>query len=128
MAGPEDRLDQNRQVYLSLVLALWERVRNSASLLEESVTQILPVLGEDQVDPVAGLHHPGEAAEEAHDLWISKMVAGRPKDLEFCQALLKTGLVEPEELTRRLMHLEVDEAVRARIGGKTRVWNASARR
>jgi len=26
---------------------------------------------------------------EIHDLWISKAIAGRPKDLEFCAALLE---------------------------------------
>ena len=29
---------------------------------------------------------------EPHDLWISKAVAGRPKDREFCQALLERSL------------------------------------
>ena len=30
---------------------------------------------------------------ELHDLWVSKAVAGRPKDIEFCQALLDGALV-----------------------------------
>ena len=63
---------------------------------------------------------------EPHDLWISKMVAGRPKDLEFCQALLERGMVEPKELTRRLQRLDVGEPVRARISEKIRAWNTSA--
>ena len=54
------------------------------------------------------------------------MVAGRPKDLEFCQALQKRGMVEPEELTRRLERLDVDESVRSRIAGKIRAWSTSA--
>jgi hypothetical protein len=37
-----------------------------------------------------------------HDLWISKAVAGRPKDYEFCMALLRSGLVEPDILEERL--------------------------
>jgi hypothetical protein len=63
---------------------------------------------------------------EPHDLWISKMVAARHKDLEFCQALQKRGLVEPEELIRRLERLDVDGTVRARIAGKIRAWSTSA--
>ena len=39
---------------------------------------------------------------ELHDLWISKAVAGRPKDIEFCEALKKRGLVQTQILTTRL--------------------------
>jgi hypothetical protein len=39
---------------------------------------------------------------ELHDLWISKAVAGRPKDLEFCRALLRRGLVDSGILEQRL--------------------------
>jgi len=39
---------------------------------------------------------------ELHDLWISKAVAGRPKDYEFCKALLLGQLVEPGMLEERL--------------------------
>ncbi len=38
---------------------------------------------------------------EPHDLWISKAIAGRPKDAEFCRALLKRGLVEAATLRAR---------------------------
>ncbi|MFW6089890.1 MAG: DUF6036 family nucleotidyltransferase [Gemmatimonadota bacterium] len=39
---------------------------------------------------------------EPHDLWISKAIAYRPKDLEFCRALRRDGLVEPRVLFERL--------------------------
>ena len=39
---------------------------------------------------------------EPHDLWISKAIAGREKDLEFCAALVSLDVVERRELTRRL--------------------------
>jgi hypothetical protein len=39
---------------------------------------------------------------EPHDLWLSKAVAGREKDLEFCAALLSRGLVTRETLVARL--------------------------
>lgn len=62
---------------------------------------------------------------EPHDLWISKMVAGRPKDLEFCRAVLDRGLVESERLLHRLegtanLPEDVREGVRKRIEG----WRA----
>ena len=39
---------------------------------------------------------------EPHDLWISKAIAGRPKDVEFCRALLEGELVAPSILAERL--------------------------
>ena len=39
---------------------------------------------------------------EPHDLWVSKAIAGREKDLEFCSALVSLDVVDRHELTRRL--------------------------
>jgi len=39
---------------------------------------------------------------EPHDLCVSKLLAGRPKDHEFCRALIRAGIVEPVTLTDRL--------------------------
>ena len=39
---------------------------------------------------------------EPHDLWISKAIANRQKDREFCQALKKLKIVNPKTLTNRL--------------------------
>jgi hypothetical protein len=51
---------------------------------------------------------------EPHDLWVSKAVAGRPKDLEFCRALLARALVSAERLRERLAQVEtLDPRVRA---------------
>ncbi len=36
------------------------------------------------------------------DLWVSKAVAGRPKDLEFCRALLGIELLDAAVLAERL--------------------------
>ena len=43
---------------------------------------------------------------EPHDLWLSKIIAGRPKDLEFCRALETGGLVDADELLDRLGAVE----------------------
>ncbi len=55
---------------------------------------------------------------EIHDLWLSKAVAMRPKDVEFCRALVHRGLVDPETLRGRLGELSgiVDER-RSEIAG-----------
>lgn len=39
---------------------------------------------------------------EPHDLWISKAAAGRPKDIEYCKALLKHRIVNKALLQKRL--------------------------
>jgi hypothetical protein len=38
---------------------------------------------------------------ELHDLWLSKAVAGREKDREFCRSLASRGLVSPSTLRER---------------------------
>lgn len=52
---------------------------------------------------------------EAHDLVLSKYVAGRAKDREFAAVAIRTALVDPDELHRRVSELPVDDAVRAKI-------------
>lgn len=52
---------------------------------------------------------------EAHDLVLSKYVAGREKDREFAVAALRHGLVDPAELRRRVDDLPIEEAHRAAI-------------
>lgn len=43
---------------------------------------------------------------EPNDLWVSKAIAGRPKDREFCSALLELGLVDPQVLHDRVTKAE----------------------
>ena len=53
---------------------------------------------------------------DLHDLWLSKAVAGRPKDYEFCRALANNGLVNEDTLTTRLGHIsDLAEPVRSAI-------------
>lgn len=54
---------------------------------------------------------------EPHDLWISKAIAGRPKDIEFCKALIKLKIVKTTLLKKRLKLVKIlNEKVRQRIG------------
>jgi hypothetical protein len=53
---------------------------------------------------------------EVHDLWISKAVASRPKDLEFCRALVDLRLVDVETLAARLDEVpDLDPRVRSAV-------------
>lgn len=55
---------------------------------------------------------------EPHDLWVSKAIAGRAKDREFCNALLDRRLVESSTLCKRLASvLDLNEKTRRRVAG-----------
>lgn len=52
---------------------------------------------------------------DAHDTVLSKIVAGRTKDIEFATAALRHGLVRREELLARLERIELDPRLRAAV-------------
>ena len=53
---------------------------------------------------------------EIHDLWISKAIAGRPKDREFCEALVARSLVDASTLRKRLKQVvDLDPTVNAAV-------------
>lgn len=57
---------------------------------------------------------------ELHDLWVSKAIAGRPKDTEFCKAFLEQKLVERETLRERLIDVaNVPDEVAIRVTNLT---------
>jgi hypothetical protein len=49
---------------------------------------------------------------EVHDLAVSKLVAGRPKDIEFVAGLLRHGLANGETINDRLALTSLDDAQR----------------
>lgn len=53
---------------------------------------------------------------EVHDLAVSKLVAGRDKDLEFIKALLRHKLAIVETVRRRLKETQLDEPIRQLYG------------
>lgn len=56
---------------------------------------------------------------EVHDLWISKGIAGRPKDVEFCRALADRHLVKEEVLEERLGTVpDLDPKVRSAVAAR----------
>lgn len=56
---------------------------------------------------------------EAHDLVLSKYIAGREKDFFFNRAAIHAGLIDADEILRRIEQLPVDatmkEIVRSRV-------------
>lgn len=56
---------------------------------------------------------------EPHDLWVSKAIAGRPKDLEFCRALVARSIVSSRRLRQRLGKVSgLDERVRIAVAAR----------
>jgi hypothetical protein len=51
---------------------------------------------------------------EPHDVCISKLLAGRPKDTAFCRALVGAAVVEPATLLDRLAHTDATPQQRQR--------------
>lgn len=58
---------------------------------------------------------------ETHDLAVSKLVAGRPKDLEFVGALARHGLIREETLWARLTATSLGAELRAAAESNARV-------
>ena len=53
---------------------------------------------------------------EPHDLWLSKAVANRPKDIEYCRAMVRLGLVEVGVLRERSEAIpDLSDAVRGSV-------------
>lgn len=55
---------------------------------------------------------------ELHDLLISKLVAGREKDLRFAEAAARHGLVDAAVLRSRLEQTTLDPRLRAAVEGR----------
>lgn len=56
---------------------------------------------------------------ELHDLFLSKIGAGRPKDLEFCSALVKTRYIDREVLNERIPMIPCTDSERASLAART---------
>jgi hypothetical protein len=52
---------------------------------------------------------------EPHDLCVSKLIAGREKDVEFFRAVIRAGVVEPATLRARLSATDVTPKERERV-------------
>jgi hypothetical protein len=62
---------------------------------------------------------------DVHDLWIAKAIANRPKDVDFCRALVERRLVDATTLAGRLAAVkDVDARVRAAVAERIRALSA----
>jgi len=57
---------------------------------------------------------------EAHDLAISKIIAQRPKDLEFVRELARYDMIQKKTMLRRLQQTDLQESVRRNIQTRIR--------
>ncbi len=55
---------------------------------------------------------------EVHDLAISKMIAMRPKDLEFVQELVRHDMIEKKTMLQRLKQTDIEESTRRTTRGR----------
>jgi len=84
-------------------------------------TAVLPPDWRDRLIPFETPATGGVIAHclEPHDLWIAKAIANRPKDVEFCEALLTRAIVEPATLRSRLSTMrDLDERIRQIVRGR----------
>ncbi|MBI1383246.1 MAG: hypothetical protein GC161_19475 [Planctomycetaceae bacterium] len=58
---------------------------------------------------------------DTHDLVLSKLVAGRPKDLEFAAEARRAGLLDLDELRRRASQLAVEDRLRTAVASRIAV-------
>jgi hypothetical protein len=80
-------------------------------------TAVLPTGWRDRLIPYETPATKGVKALclEPHDLWISKAIAGRPKDHEYCESMARHGIVHIETLKQRINDVEADGRIRARV-------------
>jgi len=90
----------------------------------QGVVETTAVLPAGWRDRLVGFETPGTNGVvawclEPHDLWVSKAIAGRPKDIEFCRALVDRGLVTDDLLRDRLAGVErLDDRVRSAVAAR----------
>lgn len=89
----------------------------------QGATEMTAVLPEGWRERLVVYEAPGTGGVRAHcldmhDLWISKAIAGRDKDREFCDSLQESGLVDRTLLAERLNGVDgLDAAVRTHVEG-----------
>ncbi len=78
-------------------------------------TAVVPAGWEERLVPVRNENTRGVTGWclEPHDLVLSKLVAGRDKDVDFASEAVRHRLVRMRELRARLVNLPVDDELRA---------------
>jgi len=78
-------------------------------------TAVLPSGWQERLVPLRSARTNGAAGRclETHDLAVSKLVAGRPKDADYVTALLRHRLVDLPTIRNRLEHTSLTPEARA---------------
>lgn len=86
-------------------------------------TATLPAGWEERLVPVVNGNTRGVTGWclEPHDLIVSKLVAGRDKDLDFAREALRTRLVRVRVLEERIAATALDDPMRAAVVGRLTV-------
>ena len=86
-------------------------------------TAVLPKDWDKRLVPVANENTNGVTGLclEVHDLAISKLVAARPKDIEFVRELAKHNLIERMILLDRLAGIELPDALRKNLRSRIKL-------
>jgi hypothetical protein len=103
---PFDDPDERKADLIDGLLGEASQFQNTHGIYAQGVgqhTARLPAGWEQRLVPLCNDNTDGITGwcVEPHDLCISKLLAGRPKDIEFCQALLHADLVDPGILLDR---------------------------
>jgi len=80
----------------------------TAVLPKDWATRLIPVNNEN-TNGVTGY------CLDVHDLAISKIIAGRPKDLEFVQELVRHNMIQKKTMLRRLGQTGLQESKRSNL-------------
>ena len=77
-------------------------------------TAVLPVDWESRLVAVRNENTNGVTGYclEVHDLAISKMIAMRPKDLDFVQELVRHDMIDKKTMLRRLKQTDLEDSIR----------------
>lgn len=83
----------------------------------EPKSAILPEGWRQRLVPFASPETQGVTARclELHDLWVSKAMAGRPKDREFCDELTRRKYVDAQTLKARLAKVKGQPAAKLAV-------------
>jgi len=81
----------------------------------DEATATLPAGWPDRLVPLANANTGGATGwcVEVHDLAVSKLVAGREKDLQFVRVLIRERMVDPAILEQRITMVSGSESVQS---------------
>lgn len=84
-------------------------VGEKSAVLPKDWRNRLVIVNNENTNGVTGL------CLEVHDLAISKIIALRPKDIEFVQGLVRHDMIQKETMLSRLEETDLQESMRNRI-------------